>query len=308
MGLPIISFKYKKFMSEAIILPQFPPDLSGYSLTTHTHSLLSLGAAAASHSHSGYASSSHSHSGYATQTWVTQNFAPKGSGGGTTGGDSGTVGGMGTHTFSWNSPSVTLKCTPTINWYSGSPYQYTLAYVHLSPTKIEIPSAVSSLTISWSSIGFQWTNCSNTYRWCSYQTDPEYSPTAGDVVLAPIIHLVESPVTSQKIISNTTANIASIGGTQVVMLNHNSPNVNYNVCTANPAMASTAASTYTYPAANIATIAGKTMYLALTCGIATIRWCGTDAYGTVGREVSAALERSVTAKITNTVNFTVRIA
>lgn len=78
-------------MSEAIILPQFVPpkvDLSGYSLVTHTHTLSSLGAAASSHSHSGYASSSHSHSGYATQSWVSENFAPKGSGSGSGSGSS----------------------------------------------------------------------------------------------------------------------------------------------------------------------------------------------------------------------------
>lgn len=65
-------------MAEAFILPQFMPptvDLSNYALKSHSHS----GYASSSHSHSGYASSSHSHSGYATQTWVTENFAAKGS-------------------------------------------------------------------------------------------------------------------------------------------------------------------------------------------------------------------------------------
>lgn len=78
-------------MSEAIILPQFippTPDLSNYALKAHTHSEY----ASSSHSHSGYASSSHSHSGYATTSWVTANFAPKGSSGTTTPGGGSSTG------------------------------------------------------------------------------------------------------------------------------------------------------------------------------------------------------------------------
>lgn len=69
-------------MSEAIILPQFVPDLSKYALSNHSHS----GYATKTHSHSQYLTSHQSLAGYATQTWVSNNFAPKGStGGGNTG-------------------------------------------------------------------------------------------------------------------------------------------------------------------------------------------------------------------------------
>lgn len=94
-------------MSEAILLPQFIPpqvDLSGYALANHTHTPASIGAASSSHSHSGYLTSG-SLSGYATQYWVTQNFAPKGSGGSTGGGS-----GSATKTFEL---PVNYTSTPT---------------------------------------------------------------------------------------------------------------------------------------------------------------------------------------------------
>lgn len=53
-------------MAEAIILPQFVPDLSKYALTEHTHS----GYASKKHTHSQYLTSHQSLYGYATQSWV----------------------------------------------------------------------------------------------------------------------------------------------------------------------------------------------------------------------------------------------
>lgn len=73
-------------MAESIIIPQFPPDLSGYASRSHSHSDYAL----TSHTHSQYLTSHQSLSGYATQSWVSANFAPKGS---SSGGDSGSDGG-----------------------------------------------------------------------------------------------------------------------------------------------------------------------------------------------------------------------
>lgn len=136
-------------MSEAIILPQFPPDLSGYALTTHTHSLSSLGAAASSHSHSGYASSSHSHSGYATQTWVTQNFAPKGSGGG----DSGTTT-PGTSTGNTCTISISPK-TYSISLTNNTAQQDNRWNSIVFPlTTYKVPSVISGMSISWTGLSY----------------------------------------------------------------------------------------------------------------------------------------------------------
>lgn len=151
-------------VAEGILLPQFPPDLSGYSLTTHTHSLSSLGAAASNHSHSGYASSSHSHSGYATQTWVTQNFAPKGSGGTTTDPTPPSTGGsnkislpsgtIGTLSF------TRVTSTTTNPVYVGKLYSYT------------VPSVVSSLRVSWTAVSGNITG--SYYSNHDYETEQDF--------------------------------------------------------------------------------------------------------------------------------------
>lgn len=279
-------------MAEGILLPQFiapEPDLSGYSLITHTHTPASIGAAASSHSHSGYASSSHSHSGYATQTWVTQNFAPKG-GSGTTDPTPGTgLGGVGTSTASMAASSIEFPWTPTIgNNYGSANLRYGAKIGTM--LKLSVPSAISAMTISWTAGNWtiavqkllgESTDASKrdafTGKIClTSLTDASYGSPAVD----------GSEYSEGLVFENKYRKLILVDS---IWPPDPTPNTysytkNYN----------TAAGSYTYPASSIASIAGSTMYIVMVCTMAS--WYGLNH------------TRTGIFTLNNTINFTVRIS
>lgn len=248
-------------MSEAIILPQFPPDLSGYALTTHTHTPASIGAAASSHSHSGYASSSHSHSGYATTSWVSANFAPKGSGGGTTGGDSGTTGGTGTYTYTM--PSFTKSFSVDVGAPSwGGSQSATKHFTASSKYSITMPSIISSVSIAYTAFNITLKasssaggggGCTCMLSLGLYDADIGTSGVLAQNISSAI--KLSLPITSAYIYNATSGREAQAedgGGGN--WSNGNSPQTS-----------NITAATYTIPAASVSHMANKTMHLYFKC-------------------------------------------
>lgn len=274
-------------MSEAIILPQFPPDLSGYALSNHTHSNY----AALSHSHSGYASSSHSHSGYATQTWVTNNFAPKGSGGGTTGGDSGTTGGN--STFSWNSSktaTVYKNGITMINDWNPSGQQSWTIHNILASQSISIPSTISTFKLSWTSMAMNFT-ASGCNTWIIHGNDTEGDSVGSDGASV-VFALAESPWT----LGMVEYKYGTVLPTNIVGCTSIYPSGGYQ---AYSGTGTTAANSVSIGSATIAKYAGKTIYL-----LATLRGVFNNLHE--GSFSSTTVkDKSITAAFSNTVNFTV---